>query len=208
MLRIVNRVVVGVIGLVLLVLGLGALVGGFDLPYRWGFSMPSWWPWRVGGDAVLSEQDRTRWTGEGWWWPVVFAVLALLVVLSLWWLLAQLRQHRLKEVLVETPGAEGETGPAAERSAALLRGRALERVLAADAEELPGVDRARAVLLGKRRRPRVRVGLTLAAHAEPGPEMVRLRTGALTRARTSAGLEELPAEVRLRSSKHRAERVS
>ena len=208
MLRTVNRIVLGLCGAVLLVVGLGALVGGLDLPYRWGFSMPTWWPWRVGGDAVLSETDRTRWSDESWWWPVCLAVLGLLVLLALWWLLAQLRPRRLRAVAVETSAVPGESGPGTESSSALLRGRALESVLAADAEELAGVERARTTLFGRRHRPRVRMSLLLAPHAEPGPVLARLRAGALARARTSTALDELPAEVRLRSVRHRADRVS
>ena len=199
MLRIVNRVLTGLAGLVLLLLGLVVLAGGLDLPSRWNVSLPSGWPWAAPGDVLLTDADRTKWRGEGWWWPVVIAALAVLVVLTLWWLLAQVRRKRLGEVLVESGDGEG----------ALLRGRALEDVLAAEAESLPGVERARVMLLGRRRTsPGVRIGLTLAAHAEPGPELVRLRAEAVEHARASAGLEELPAEVRLRSARHRAERVT
>src|SRR5688572_15653150 len=102
MLRIVNRVLTALTGLVLLALGLAVLFGGLDLPHRWGFSMPSGWPWTHSGDVLLSDQNRTKWRDEGWWWPVVIAVLAVLVVLTLWWLLAQLRRHRLREVLVDS----------------------------------------------------------------------------------------------------------
>ncbi|MFG3255485.1 alkaline shock response membrane anchor protein AmaP [Streptomyces sp. NPDC048172] len=198
MLRIVNRALTGLTGLVLLLLGLAVLAGGLDLPDRWNVSLPSGWPWAGPDDVLLTDADRTKWRGEGWWWPVVIAALAVLVVLTLWWLLAQLRRRRLGEVLVESGDGEG----------ALLRGRALEDVLAAEAESLPGVDRARVTLVGRRTEPGARIGLTLAAHAEPGPELVRLRAEAIEHARASAGLAELPAEVRLRGAKHRPERVS
>ena len=61
-------------------------------------------------------------------------------LLALWWLLAQLRSHRLAEVLVDSGDGEG----------ALLRGRALEDVLAAEAEALDGVRPGRVLLTGRR----------------------------------------------------------
>ncbi|AXK34210.1 alkaline shock response membrane anchor protein AmaP [Streptomyces armeniacus] len=198
MLRIVNRVLVGLAGLLLLLLGLAVLAGGLDLQRRWGYSLGSGWPWAASGDVLLTDADRTRWRDEGWWWPVVFAALGLLLVLLLWWILAQLRRRRLSEVLVDSGDGEG----------ALLRGRALEGALAAEAESLTGVDRARAALRGRRTEPRARVTLVLAAHAEPATALHRLRTEALEHARNSAGLAELPAEVRLRCVRHRPERVS
>ncbi|MGP3988143.1 alkaline shock response membrane anchor protein AmaP [Streptomyces sp. 3N207] len=198
MLRIVNRVLTALIGLALLALGLAVLFAGLDLPRHWGVTMPSGWPWDRPRDVVLSDADRTRWTDEGWWWPVALAVLAALFVLCIWWLLAQLRQQRLDEVLVDSRDGEG----------AVLRGRAMEDVIGAEAESQPGIDRARVVLTGRRRQPRARIGLVLAAYAKPGPAVHQLRREAIAHAVTSAGLEALPAEVRMRAARHRAERVS
>jgi hypothetical protein len=52
------------------------------------------------------------------------------------------------------------------------------------------------------------MGLLLEPHAEPGVALQRISEEALGHARDSAGLAALPAEVRLRAVKHRAERVS
>jgi hypothetical protein len=196
MLRTVNRVLTALAGLVLLALGLAVLFAGFDLPRRWQVSMPSGWPWSRADDVVLSDADRTRWTDEGWWWPVAIAVLAVLLLLSLWWLLAQLRQQRLNEVRI---GSHEDV---------TVRARAMEDVIGAEAEAQPGIDRARVVLAGHSDRPRARIGLVLTAHAKPGPAVHRLRREAIANALTSAGLESLPAEVRMRAARHRAERVS
>ncbi|QPP09522.1 alkaline shock response membrane anchor protein AmaP [Streptomyces bathyalis] len=196
-LRSVNRVVLAVAGVLLLALGLAVLVGGFDLPRHWHFSLPSGWPWTEPDDVLLSDADRTRWRAESWWWPAVLGGLAVLVILLLWWLLAQLRRRRLGEVLVESGEGEG----------ALLRGRALSNVLEAEAASLPGVDKATVRLSGRRTAPRASVELLLAAHAEPGPVLARVTGEALEHARTSASLDGLPAEVRLRTVKHRPERV-
>ncbi|MET7647435.1 alkaline shock response membrane anchor protein AmaP [Streptomyces sp. NPDC005426] len=191
-LRTVNRVLLGLAGLVLV------CVGGGVLAAATGLSVPSWWPWSGKNDVLLTQADRTRWRSEGWWWPVVIAVLAVLVVLALWWLLAQLRRARLAEVLVDSGDGEG----------ALLRGRALEGMLAGEAGALDGVDRAHVVLTGRRSAPQTRIRLLMEPHAAPDETLGRLSDEALAHARDSAGLERLPAEVRLKAVKHRAERVS
>lgn len=129
---------------------------------------------------------------------MVIAVLAVLVLLALWWLTSVLRRHRLAEVLVDTGDGEG----------ALLRGRALESVLASEATGLEGVQRARVHLTGRRRTPETLVRLRLEPHVDPGTALNELTTQALGHARNSAGLASLPAEVRLRGGKHGAERVS
>lgn len=190
--RTVNRVLLGLAGLVLV------CVGGGVLAAATGLSVPSWWPWSGKNDVLLSEADRTRWRADGWWWPTVIAVLAVLVVLALWWLLAQLRRARLSEVLVDSGDGEG----------ALLRGRALEGALTAEAGGLDGVARAQVVLAGKRSTPRARIRLLMEPHAAPDETLGRLTDEALAHARDSAGLDRLPAEVRLRAVKHRVERVT
>ncbi|MFJ4610299.1 alkaline shock response membrane anchor protein AmaP [Streptomyces griseus] len=188
----VNRVLLALAGLVLVVVGGAVLAAGL------GASVPSWWPWDGKTDVLLSTVDRQRWRDDGWWWPTVIAALAVLVVLALWWFLAQLRRGRLADVLVDSGDGEG----------AQLRGRALEGVVAGEAEALDGVARAQAMLTGRRTAPRARVRLLLEPHAAPLGTLNAVADGALRHARTSAGLDVLPAEVRLRAVKHRAERVS
>ncbi|MDX2556624.1 alkaline shock response membrane anchor protein AmaP [Streptomyces stelliscabiei] len=190
--RIVNRMLLAVVGLVL------AVVGGAVLAVGLGVDPPSWWPHDGKKDVLLSDADRTRWHDSGWWWPTVIAVLAVLVLLALWWLTAVLRRHRLAEVLVDTGDGEG----------ALLRGRALEGVLTTEAAEADGVERAHTRLTGRRNAPEARVRLLLQPHVNPGDALRTLTSQALTHAKDSAGLAALPAEVALRAARHRAERVS
>jgi len=193
MLRVINRVLLGLAGLVLLCAGGAVLVAGA------GLSLPSWWPYSGRYDVLLSDADRMRWRDEGWWWPVVIAVLAVLVLLALWWLLAQLRRARLAEVLVDSGDGEG----------ALLRGRALEGVMAGEAESLEGVSGASVMLTGRSRTtPEARVLLQLEPHVAPDEALSRLMDEAVTHAKESAGLESLPTEARLRVSRHRARRVT
>lgn len=192
MLRAVNRVFLGLAGLVLL------CVGGAVLAAGTGLSVPSWWPYDGRYDVLLSDADRTRWREEGWWWPVVIAVLALLLILAMWWFFAQLRRARLAEVLVDSGDGEG----------ALLRGRALQGVLEDEAASLEGVSRVSVLLTGRRNAPEARVALHLEPDASPGETLARLSDEAVAHARDSAGLEALPTEVRLRAARHRARRVS
>ncbi|GAA3793543.1 alkaline shock response membrane anchor protein AmaP [Streptomyces coacervatus] len=192
MLRTVNRVLIGIVGLVLLLLGGSVLAVGL------GVRPPSWWIHDGRHDVLLSNAERTRWQNDGWWWPTVIAALAVVVLLALWWLTAVLRRRRLAEILVDTGDGEG----------ALLRGRALEGVLAAEAGELDGVAHAHVHLTGRRTAPETRVQLLLEPHVDPGTALHYLTSEALMHARNSAGLESLPAEVRLKGVKHRAERVS
>ncbi|MFF1812072.1 alkaline shock response membrane anchor protein AmaP [Streptomyces sp. NPDC058251] len=191
MLRMVNRVLMGIIGLALVVLGGSVLAVGL------GADSPSWWIHDGRHDVLLSDTERTRWRDHGWWWPAVIAALAVLVLLALWWLAAVLRRRRLAEVLVDTGDGEG----------ALLRGRALEGVLSAEAAQLDGVAQAQVQLTGRRGTPEARVRLLLEPHADPGHALHLLTAEALAHARDSAGLAALPAEVRLRGVKHGAERV-
>ncbi|TDC06483.1 alkaline shock response membrane anchor protein AmaP [Streptomyces sp. 8K308] len=190
-LTVVNRVLLGLLGLALFAGGLAVTLAALDLA-------PGSWPWSGPEDVLLSDADRTRWRDEGWWWTTVIGGLALVVLLSVWWLVAQLRQRRLAEVLVDSGDGVG----------ALLRGRAMEDVVAAEAESLPGIDEARVTLVGRRTQPRIRVGLLLAPHAKPDEAVRRLHHEAVEHARVSAGLDVLPAEVRLRSAKHAPERLS
>ncbi|MEU2775024.1 alkaline shock response membrane anchor protein AmaP [Streptomyces sp. NPDC007162] len=191
MLRTVNRVLVGLAGLLLLTLGGSVLAVGLGAP------PPSWWPYHDRHDVLLTTARRTHWRDAGWWWPTVLATLTVLVLLALWWLTAQLRRRRLTEVLVDTGDAEG----------ALLRGRALETVLATDAAHQEGVAHAQAVLRGTRTAPRVGVFLRLEPDVAPAQALNELTARALAHARESAALEKLPAEVRLTVG-HRAQRVT
>ncbi|MEU6503575.1 alkaline shock response membrane anchor protein AmaP [Streptomyces californicus] len=188
----VNRVLLALAGLVLVVVGGAVLAAGL------GASVPGWWPWDGKGDVLLSTAARQRWRDEGWWWPTVIAILAVLVVLALWWFLAQFRRGRLAEVLVDSGDGEG----------ARLRGRALEDAVSDESGELDGVARARTMLTGRRTAPRARVRLLTEPHAAPRDTLNAVADGALRHARESAGLSELAAEVRLKAVKHRAARVS
>ncbi|MFH9554391.1 alkaline shock response membrane anchor protein AmaP [Streptomyces sp. NPDC051445] len=188
----VNRVLLALVGLVLLAVGGAVLAVGLGVP------APSWWLHDGPHDRLLTAAERTRWRADAWWWPTVIAVLALLVLLALWWLTAVLRRRRLGELLVDTGDGAG----------ALLRGRALEGVLAGEAGRLDGVAHAQVALTGSREAPAARVRLLLEPHVDPATALDHLTARALTHARESAALAKLPAEVRMRGAGHKAQRVS
>ncbi|MFJ3906717.1 alkaline shock response membrane anchor protein AmaP [Streptomyces sp. NPDC090025] len=192
LLRRVNRIVLGLAGLVLFLGGGAVLAAGL------GLAVPSWWPWSDADDVLLTRSQRQHWRAESWWWPAVIALLGLVVLLTLWWLVVQFRRARLAEVVVDSGDGD----------AALLRGRALEAVVEADAAAQEGVARARVMLHGRRTAPRTRVALLLEPYASPADALTTLATEALGNARTATGLSALPTEARLRAVKHRARRVT
>ncbi|MGI5449081.1 alkaline shock response membrane anchor protein AmaP [Streptomyces sp. CA-243310] len=185
MLGTVNRVLLAIIGAVLLAAGISVLTGSRPLGGRHA--------------PLLTAAARRRyWHADGWWWWVLVAGLGLCVLLALWWLLAQLRRSRLDAVLVDT----------GDGAYALLRGRALESAVAAEAGALDGVARCRVALRGRRETPSLRVALELEPHAVPADALAGLAGPVLAHARASAGLPELPAEARLKVGSHRAARVT
>ncbi|MER7982770.1 alkaline shock response membrane anchor protein AmaP [Streptomyces sp. NPDC095817] len=196
---VINRVLLGLAGLVLLGGGLLVLAGGFDIYNRWHLTPPAGWPLTSSHTVLLTTADRTRWSDEGWWWPVVIAALSVLVLLALWWLLSQLRAPRPGQTAI------GGTHPA---DGVELNDRALSDALAADARQLPGVQEAHVRMTGRPSHPRSRINLTIAPDSQPGPILQALSEGPLTRARQATGWTQLPTQTRLQTrhrKPHRAE---
>jgi hypothetical protein len=195
----INRILLVLTGLVLLGGGLLILAAGLDLYRRWHLIPPAGWPLTSPHDILLSSADRTRWSSQGWWWwPAVIAALALIALLALWWLIAQLRRPHPGTIPVGgTPPLEGVE----------LRDRALGDAITAEARHLPDVQKADARITGGTRRPRTRVDLTLSPHGAPGRVLQELCEGPLRNARRSTGADDLPAEVRLRVAHHKPHRA-
>ncbi|WP_442816134.1 alkaline shock response membrane anchor protein AmaP [Streptomyces sp. NBC_01233] len=185
MLGTVNRILLAVSGAALLAAGAVLLTGSRPLHGRHA-------------PLLTAEARRRYWHADGWWPWAVLAGLAVVVLLALWWLLSQLRRPRLPAVVVDT----------GDGAFALLRGRALEEAVAAEAGALDGVAGCRVVLRGRRGSPALRVALELEPHAVPADTLAAVAGPVLTHARASAGLADLPTEARLKVTSHRAQRVT
>ncbi|MFJ3205640.1 alkaline shock response membrane anchor protein AmaP [Streptomyces sp. NPDC086989] len=193
----VNRILLAAVGIILLGTGLLILAGGFDLYRRWGMTPPGGWPLTTPADVLLSDADRTHWSGEGWWWPAIIAALVIVVLLALWWLLAQRRRpHPGPMPVGETTAVDG---------VALSEG-ALSDAVAADARRVPGVGQARVRMTGQSGHPEADLNITLTPDTEPGTVLQELHDGPLERARQSTG-RDLTARAHLRASPHKARRA-
>ena len=201
----VNRTLLALAGIVLLGGGVLALIGGLDLDRRWKLGLPHGWPWTDPHQPVLTAAQRTRWLHTSWWWPVVFAGLAVAALLALWWLLAQLGRGRAGDLPVPSPFGSGRSNRRG--GGTLVRGGALAQVVGADAAQLPGVAAARARLIGRSHRPLVRLALTLDPGAGPEQLLRALGEGPVARARASTGLTGLPVDVRIRAESGPSSRV-
>lgn len=191
-----NRLLLGLLGLVLLAGGLTVLAAGAGIFRRWNLTPPGGWPLTTPQDVLIPRADQTRWIDQGWWWPTVIAGLALIMLAALWWLLSQARRHRARRLSVgNTP-----------QEAAGIDDHVLDDALAADLDTLPGVARARVRVSGPPYRPRARIALTLDPDSAPEPVLRDLRD-AVERARRSAGWGELPTRARLHVARHGPHRV-
>lgn len=183
----VNRVLIGLAGLALLLLGLLVLAGGFDLYGRLGVDPPARWPLASPDRPLLRAAVRTRWRDEVWWWPAVITGLVLTVAGALWWLLAQVRRSGPGSVAVPTPGAAG--------LRLRLRTRALEEALENGTAALPEVERVTVRLTGAADRPRLRASVRLTPGGDPTELLEHFETGPRADAGGSLALPALPADL-------------
>ncbi|WP_435279633.1 alkaline shock response membrane anchor protein AmaP [Streptomyces sp. 1222.5] len=195
---VLNRVLLTLTGLVLLGGGLLIIAAGCDLYRRLDLTPPAGWPLTAPDDVLLSSADRTRWSSQDWWWPAVIATLALITLLALWWLLAQLRRQHPSRVPVGTEHAQ----PGVE-----LRHSTLSDAIAAQAGTLPGFSRAKVRVTGRPARPRADITVTLTPTTAPDTALKALDHGPLNDARHSTGHEDLYAETRLRIAHHKPHRA-
>lgn len=185
-LRLVNRILLALVGLLLFAGGGAAIAAGLGVFGAARARRP-----------VLSGPTPASWEASDWWWPGLVAGLSAMFVIGLGWLVGQLGRGRRRVVGVAEYGSSGET---------VVRSRAVADVLSGALEELPGVDRAEVRLAGRRVAPGVRVALTLTASAHPGELARQASSGPVAELRRSLARPDLPVEIVLRPRSREAVR--
>ncbi|MFJ9846197.1 alkaline shock response membrane anchor protein AmaP [Kitasatospora sp. NPDC101155] len=189
---VVNRVLLGAVGVVLLGVGVLVLAGGLDLYRRLGVDPPNRWPLTSPDQPVVSTRSRARWVGSSWWWPTVIGGLSVLVAGMAWWLVAQLRRTGLSSIAVSTPGVGG--------LRLRVSARALEEAVENGTVVLPEVERVGVRLVRAPRHPRLRGAVRLTPGGDPVGLVEHFEDGPRVDALGSLGLAELPADLRIRVS--------
>ncbi|MFD5434215.1 alkaline shock response membrane anchor protein AmaP [Kitasatospora sp. NPDC127067] len=187
---VVNRVLLGVVGAVLLGVGVLVLAGGLDLYRRLGVHPPDWWPLTSPDQPVVSARSRGQWVASAWWWPTVIGGLTVLVAGMVWWLVAQLRRTGLSSIEVPTPGAGG--------LRLRVGARALEEALENRTVVLPQVERAGVRLVRAPRHPQLRGAVRLRPGGDPAALVEHFEDGPRADACGSLRLAALPADLRIR----------
>ncbi|PRX95743.1 alkaline shock response membrane anchor protein AmaP [Allonocardiopsis opalescens] len=144
---------------------------------------------------VLGPQARAL-AAQPWFWYAVAAVCVVLALLGLRWLLVQARTESVRRIEVEPDAGGGRT---------VLPSSAATDAVEREADGYPGVQRARARLIGAERAPRVRMDLVVDEDADVAEVWQRLRDDGLARLRGAMELRRLPAQVRIRLAEPRAE---
>lgn len=179
-----NRLGLIIVGVLLLAAGAFTLGRGLGVLARF-----------PGDEPVLSMAERRMAHTTGWFWWAAAGVAVVVLLLALRWLFVQGRSSKVSNLRMDG-GADGHT-----RMPSRVATRAVER----DAEDTPGVVRARAALVGSRSRPGLRLDLT----ADERADWPRLRQDVAGRVRddlrASLELDRLPTVVRL-SLAHRGGR--
>ncbi len=118
---------------------------------------------------------------------VAIAAGLVLVILGMVWLARSLRPERKPDLYLD--GGAGST--------LRVTASAATDALAADAETLPGVARAKARLVGSTSAPALRLTLWLTDGADVGTVWRDVEQAVLSRARSSLGIGSLPTAIRL-----------
>lgn len=141
----------------------------------------------AGHDRVLDEATRRFAAGHWWFWPALAAFAALIALLALAWLAAQIRPRTARHLSLEY-GGHGTTW---------LRARAAARTVEDDLTGGPPIERCRARFTGDPTCPQLAIVITLRPGADPAEARDRIRR-AVTRFRDALETDQLPATVRIR----------
>jgi hypothetical protein len=172
-----NRAIIGLIGLLLLLAGVAALLAAFGV---FGSTLKD--------EAVLSSRVDHFIAQHSWFWPALAALTAIIALLALWWLIAQLRTNRLRNIDLRPSGRDGQT---------YLHGSAITDAIEEEVESYRGVSRAHARLSGTRTAPRLTLAVTLDGRVSAGEIRHRVEGQAIDHARGALGTDRLPTRVDL-----------
>ncbi|WP_329522115.1 alkaline shock response membrane anchor protein AmaP [Spirillospora sp. NBC_01491] len=173
-----NRIALTVLGLVLLGAGGAALARALG---AWGGGRAS--------EPLLTGQVRRFAADQGWFWPLLAAIAVVLTLFGLYWLVAQGRSHRLPGLNLAPDDADGKTR---------LSAGAITNVVQDEIEEYPGVNGARARLMGTADRPRLRLNVSYSHRADLAALRTRIGEEAVPRLCAALEHDSLPTVVRLR----------
>jgi hypothetical protein len=140
-----------------------------------------------GHDPVLDAATRRFAAGHGWFWPALAAFAALIALLALAWLVAQIRPRTARRLSLEYGG----------HGATWLRARAAARTIEDDLTGGSHIEHCRARFTGDPARPELAIVITLRADGDPAKARDRIRQ-AVTRFRDALETDQLTATVRIR----------
>jgi hypothetical protein len=173
----VQRILVGLVGLLSVAAGAAALVVGFGLLGANRAARPVLDP--IALDTLRTHQTLAR--------GVAIAAGMVLLVLGLLWAVRALTPERRPNLILD-PSPDCRLEVSAPAVAGALR---------ADAETINGVTRVRARMVGTAAAPVVQLDLWLEDGTDVRDVYHDLDTRVLTRARDSLGVESLPTAIRI-----------
>jgi hypothetical protein len=174
-----NRVILGIIGVILVVMAAYAFTRGLKVRPQ------------ILGEArtpFLPDSARAFAHDHNWFWPVVGAATIVVALLGLWWLAAQARPRSLRALRMESDTRKGVTA---------MPAHVLTSTVEDDLSDGPDLRRPSASLNGSVRGLRMGVTAGLAPHSDPAAVRGRLHQ-ALDRMRDAMETDELPTVVKLR----------
>lgn len=204
--RVVNRIL-------LTLVGLGLLVGGLGVVAR----SRGWFRDDLGDvlrnphKPIITPSQTERLVDRDWWWWVAFGVPGLVLALCLWWFLAQFRRRPVRLIRVTDVADDAGGGPSGlgtgfglvgdDADTITVNGYALADAIADDLERVPDVADAHARLVRRHRGPRLKLSVRTEAGVEPRAVLEAIREDVLAHGRDAVELERLPVTVELRSAK-------
>jgi hypothetical protein len=142
--------------------------------------------------AVLTHGQVQYPTQNGWVWPVVAAVSAIIALLALWWMAAQTSTKTVRSLPMEPDQIHGTT---------VLRADAATGAITDELESYPSIRSADAALRGSRVEPGLRLAVTAENRADPAMLRGSVEREAIPHLRTALELDTLPTVMRLQFSR-------